>query len=237
MAFARQSGAPVHAVHLSAASALEAVRAAKTAGVDAHAETCPHYLAITEECYDADDPVECAQFVISPPIRSRGDQDALWAGLADGTLDLVATDHVPDRIGVEKAVAAHGAPFSDISNGAPGIETLLSVVWSKGVATGRLTPERAVDVLSTTPARLFGLQRKGAVETGRDADLVLWDPAARRRLTASDLHHTSDYTPYEGMEAIGAARDVWVRGSGVIRDRQFVGRRGHGKFVERAIAR
>jgi dihydropyrimidinase len=237
MAFARQSGAPVHVVHLSCAAALDAVRRAKAAGVDAHAETCPHYLALTLDRYDAPDPVDCARYVISPPLRAKADQDALWAGLADGTLDLVATDHVPDRVGVEKGLARDGIPFDQISNGAPGIETLLTVVWSEGVAKGRITPERAVDLLSTTPARLFGLRSKGAVEVGRDADLVLFDPAARRTLRAEDLHHTSDYTPYEGFEASGAVRSVWVRGAPVIRDGAFVGRRGHGRFLERAIAR
>lgn len=237
MAFARQSGAPVHVVHLSCAEALEAVRRAKAAGVDAHAETCPHYLALTAERYEAPDPVDCARYVISPPLRSNDDQDALWAGLADGTLDLVATDHVPDRVGVEKRLAADGVPFDRISNGAPGIETLLAIVWSAGVATGRLTPERAVDLLSTSPARLFGLRRKGAIDIGRDADIVLWDPRPRRTIRASDLHHTSDYTPFEGVEAAGAVRGVWVRGRPVIRDDAFVGSRGHGRFVERAIAR
>jgi dihydropyrimidinase len=237
MAFAQQAEAPVHVVHLSCASALDAVRAAKAAGADVHAETCPHNLALTDDRYAAEDPVDCARYVISPPLRSPGDQDALWAGLADGTLDLVATDHVPDRVGVEKAEAGRGVPFSDISNGAPGIETLLSIVWSHGVARGRLTPERAVDLLATTPARLFGLRGKGAVAPGLDADLVLWDPAARRRLTATDLHHTSDYTPYEGFELSGAVQSVWVRGSPVIRDGAFVGRRGHGRFVERSTAR
>jgi dihydropyrimidinase len=235
MAFARQAAAPVHVVHLSAAGALDAVRRAKAAGVAAHAETCPHYLALTADRYEEPDPVDCARYVISPPLRSRADQDALWAGLADGTLDLVATDHVPDRVGVEKALAGDGVSFDRISNGAPGIETLLAIVWSEGVAKGRLTPERAVDLLSTTPSRRFGLGRKGAVEVGRDADLVLFDPAARRTLRASDLHHTSDYTPYEGFELSGAVRSVWVRGEPVIRDGAFVGRRGHGRYQERRI--
>ncbi|MBA2315973.1 MAG: dihydropyrimidinase [Chloroflexi bacterium] len=237
MAFARLAEAPVHVVHLSSAGALEAVRAARDAGVEAHAETCPHYLALTDERYDAPDPLDCARYVISPPLRSTDDQAALWAGLADGTLDLVATDHVPDRVGVEKAVARDGVPFDQISNGAPGIETLLAVVWSEGVARGRLTPERAVDLLSTSPARMFGLRRKGAIEPGMDADLVLFDPAALRTMRASDLHHTSDYTPYEGFKIAGAVRCVWVRGSPVVRDGAFVGRRGHGRFVERSIAR
>jgi dihydropyrimidinase len=233
LAFARMAEAPVHIVHLSSAEALDAVRMAKAAGVRVSAETCPHYLALTEERYDDPDPVSCARFVISPPLRTAADRDALWAGLADGSLDLVATDHVPDRLAVEKAEAARGVPFNQISNGAPGIETLLTLVYSEGVAPGRLTVERLVDLLSTTPARRFGLADKGALEVGRDADLVLFDPAARRTIRAVDLHHTSDYTPYEGLEVIGAVRDVFVRGRAVIRNGLFEGMRGAGQFLER----
>ena len=233
MAFARMSGAPVHVVHLSSLAALEAVREAKRAGVRATAETCPHYLVLTEERYDDPDPVSCARFIIAPPLRSPADRDALWAGLADGSLDLVATDHVPDRRAVEKAEAARGAPFNEISNGAPGIETLLTLLYSEGVARGRLSIERLVDLLSTTPARRFGMARKGSIEVGRDADLVVFDPAARRTLRANDLHHTSDYTPYEGMAVSGAVRHVFVRGMPVVRNGEFVGRRGAGTFVER----
>ncbi|HYN69849.1 MAG TPA: amidohydrolase family protein, partial [Candidatus Eisenbacteria bacterium] len=104
------------------------------------------------------------------------------------------------------------------------------------VAKGRLTIERLVDLLATTPARLFGLTGKGAVEVGRDADLVLFDPAARRTLTAADLHHTSDYSPYEGFEIQGAVRDVFVRGRPIVRNQQFVGDRGFGQFVPRVTA-
>jgi dihydropyrimidinase len=188
---------------------------------------------LTEERYDDPDPVSCACFVISPPLRSPADRDALWEGLADGSLDLVATDHVADRLAVEKAEAGKGVSFDQISNGAPGIETLLTLIHSEGVAKGRITPERMVDLLATTPARRFGLASKGALEVGRDADLVLFDPAARRTMRAADLHHTSDYTPYEGIEVSGAVRSVFVRGRPVIRDGAFVGRRGAGAFVER----
>lgn len=235
MAFARMAGAPVHVVHLSSAAALHEVRAARAAGVAVSAETCPHYLVLTEERYDDPDPASCARFVISPPLRSLADRDALWAGLADGSLDLVATDHVPDRLAVEKAEAARGVPFNQISNGAPGIETLLTLLYSEGVARGRLTLERMVDLLSTTPARRFGLGRKGVLEVGRDADIVVFDPTPSRTIRATDLHHTSDYTPYEGHWATGAVRDVLVRGQPVIREGQFVGRRGAGAFVEREI--
>jgi dihydropyrimidinase len=233
LAFARATGSPVHVVHLSSAAALDEVRRAKAAGVRVTAETCPHYLALTEERYEDPDPVRCAAYVISPPLRSAADRDALWEGLADGTLDLIATDHVPDRLDREKAEAAAGVPFDRISNGAPGIETLLAIIYGEGVAQKRITVERMVDLLSTTPAARFGMARKGALEVGRDADLVVFDPAARRTLNATDLHHTSDYTPYEGFALEGAVRDVIVRGRDVISDGRFVGRRGFGRFLER----
>jgi dihydropyrimidinase len=236
MAFARAADVPVHVVHLSSRAALEHVGEAKARGVRAHAETCPHYLALTDARYAATDLASVAECVISPPLRPQSDQDALWAGLAGGALDLIATDHVPDRMAVEKAEAVRGTPFNLISNGAPGIETLLTVAYAEGVAKGRLTVERMVDLVATTPARLFGLERKGAIEPGRDADLVLFDPAARRTLRAADLHHTSDYTPYEGLDVAGAVRSVFVRGRPVIRDGAFVGGRGAGRFVGRTRA-
>jgi dihydropyrimidinase len=233
MEFARATGAPVHVVHLSSAAALAEVRRAKAAGIRAHAETCPHYLVLDESRYELPDE-ECVRSVISPPLRSRADVEALWAGVADGTLDLAATDHVPDRLAVEKKVPA--PPFDRISNGAPGIETLLTLLYSEGVARARISVERMVDLLATTPARLFGLGSKGSVAPGLDADLVLFDSSARRTLTAGALHHTSDYTPYEGLEVSGAVRSVFVRGRAVVRDDEFLGERGYGRFVERSIA-
>ena len=162
--------------------------------------------------------------VISPPLRTRPDVDALWAGLRDGVLDIVASDHVPDRLDTEKQVPA--PPFPQISNGAPGIETLLSVVYSEGVAKGRIGVERMVEVLATTPSRLFGLPSKGAIEAGRDADLVLLDPTEHHTMRQADLHHTSDFTPYEGLEMTGAIREVLVRG-------RRIGEQD-GRFLERS---
>jgi dihydropyrimidinase len=233
IAFARMADAPLHIVHLSSAAALEEVRRGKAAGVRVSAETCPHYLVLTEDRYDDPDPVSTARYLISPPLRTPADRDALWAGLADGSLDLVATDHVPDRLAIEKAPAARGVPFNEISNGAPGIETLLAILYSEGVAKGRITLERMVELLAATPARRFGLADKGALEIGRDADIVLFDPAARRTIRAADLHHTSDYTPYEDLDVTGAVRSVFVRGRAVISDGAFVGQRGFGRFIER----
>jgi dihydropyrimidinase len=236
IAFARAADAPVHVVHLSCAEAMRYVAEAKASGVRAHAETCPHYLTLTEERYEEPDPLTCARSLISPPLRSAADRDALWDGLASGALDLVATDHVADRLAVEKAGAAQGVPFDKISNGAPGIETLLATVFDGGFAQGRITVERMVDLLATTPAGLFGFDRKGAIEVGRDADIVLFDPAARRTIRASELHHTSDYTPYEGLDISGQVRSVFVRGNAVIREGSLVGQRGFGQFVERGTA-
>ena len=236
MAFARAADAPVYVVHLSSAAALRQLREARAAGVRAFAETCPHYLALDESRYDASDEVDVACAVITPPLRPRSDQEALWSGLSAHDLDLVASDHVPDRRAVEKAEAAAGIPFDRISNGAPGIETLLSIVYSEGVATGRISVERMVDLLATTPARLFGFSRKGAIEPGRDADIVVFDPASPHPIRAADLHHSSDYTPYEGLGAAGAVRDVFVRGRAVVRGGAFVGWRGFGQFVERERA-
>lgn len=233
VAFARVLDAPIHVVHVSSADALRAVREAKAVGVRAYAETCPHYLVLTDERYSHPDPATTARFIISPPLRSPADQAALWSGLADGSLDLVASDHVPDRDAVEKALAAQGVSFDQISSGAPGIETLLALAYSDGVVAGRLTLERMVDLLSTTPARLFGLRRKGSLEVGLDADIVLLDPATARTIRAADLHHTSDYTPYEGHRVAGSVRSVFLRGRAVVRDGAFVGDRGYGRFVER----
>ncbi len=229
---ARVSRAPLYVVHLSCAEALAHVRAARAEGLPVYAETCPHYLTLTDERYDAP-PEEAARFVVSPPLRGPGQPAALWGGLAVGDLALVATDHVPDRVAVEKR--SWRESFDRISNGGPGIETLVSLVYSEGVARGRIGLERMVDILATTPARLFGLGSKGALEVGLDADVVLFDPTARRTIHAADLHHTSDYTPYEGLEVHGAVRSTIVRGAFVVRDGAFVGRRGYGRFVERAL--
>jgi dihydropyrimidinase len=234
IALARAADAPVYIVHLSCADALAEVAAAKARGWPVYAETCPHYLTLTDARYEAPDEQEVIRSVISPPLRSEADRGALWLGLRAGGLDLVATDHVPDRLAVEKRCPA--PPFPQISNGAPGIETLLSVVYSEGVAGGQISVERMVDLLATTPARLFGLAGKGAIEVGRDGDLVLFDPNAKLTIRQSELHHTGDFTPYEGREVRGAIRSVFQRGAAVIRDGAFVGSRGSGRFLERAIA-
>jgi len=232
IALARAAGASVYIVHLSSADALAEVVTAKARGWPVYAETCPHYLSLTADRYANPDEAEVIRSVISPPLRTDADRQALWLGLRAGGLDLVGSDHVPDRLAVEKRVPA--PPFPQISNGAPGIETLLAVVHGVGAARGEVTLERMVDLLATTPARLFGLKDKGTIEAGKDADLVLFDPSATRTIRQANLHHTSDFTPYEGMEVRGVVRTVLARGQPVVRDGIFVGRRGAGRFIERA---
>ncbi|HYI66290.1 MAG TPA: dihydropyrimidinase [Candidatus Limnocylindrales bacterium] len=223
---AHRADAPLYIVHLSCDEALEAVAEAKQRGQPVYAETCPHYLTFTDAVYGESDEAEVIKRVISPPLRTQADVDALWTGLRDGVLDVVGSDHVPDRLDTEKRVPA--PPFPEISNGGPGIETLMAVVYSEGVARGRITIERMTEVLATAPARIFGLPSKGAIEVGRDADLVIWDPAVDRALGQADLHHTSDYTPYEGMAVRGAIADVIVRGLAM--------GESSGRFLERRLA-
>ena len=186
----------------------------------------PHYLSLTEDRYAPPDEGEVIKSVISPPLRSDSDRQAMWLGLSRGGLDLVGSDHVPDRLAVEKRVPA--PPFPQISNGAPGIETLMSVVFPRA-AKGRITVERMVDVLATKPARLFGLPTKGAI--GRDADVVLLEPAADRTIRRGGPCTASDFTPYGSIrprlgDPIGLVRGRWVIGAG-----EFVGDRGSGQFV------
>jgi dihydropyrimidinase len=224
---ARRAEAPLYIVHLSCAEALDAVADAKSRGEPVYAETCPHYLTLTDALYEDPDDAEVVKRIVSPPLRSVADVDALWAGLREGVLDVVGSDHVPDRLDAEKAVPC--PPFPEISNGGPGIETLLSVVYSEGVVKRRIGVERMVEVLSTNPARLFGLPTKGGIEVGRDADIVLFDPGARRTLRQADLHHTSDYTPFEGLELTGEVRETLLRG-------RPLGDAPPGRFIERRLS-
>jgi dihydropyrimidinase len=222
---ARRAEAPLYIVHLSAAGALDAVAEAKSRGEPVYAETCPHYLAFTDELYAHPDEAEVLKRVISPPLRSRADVEALWDGLRDGVLDVVASDHVPDRLDTEKRLPPPA--FPEISNGAPGVETLLGALYGLGAATGRISIERLVELLAANPARLFGLPAKGAVEPGRDADLVVWDPRVRRVITQAEMHHSSDFTPFEGVEVAGAPVLVLLRGEPAAA--------GRGRFLTRRL--
>jgi dihydropyrimidinase len=237
IALAEMAGAPVYIVHLSAAQALARVREARARGLPAYAETCPQYLFLSEDEYRAPG-FEGAKFVMSPPLRPRWHQDELWRGLADGDLQVVATDHCPFCMkegfrGLPRQKELGLDDFSRIPNGAPGVETRL-VLMHDGVRAGRLSLARMVDACATAPARLFGLYpRKGTIAVGSDADVVLFDPGKPLTLAAETLHMRVDYSPYEGWALRGAPTLVLSRGEVVIEGGEFVGRAGRGRYLAR----
>ena len=231
IALAEMAGAPVYIVHLTCAEALQEVRRGRERGVRVLAETCPQYLLLSEDLCDTPD-FSGAKFVLSPPLRARENQAVLWCALESGELDVVGTDHCPWFYRGQKERGLHD--FRAIPNGLPGIETRLPLLFSEGFAHGRLSLPRLVAVCSTNPARIFGLYPlKGAIAPGSDADLVVVDPEARVTLRHERLHQNVDYTPYEGLDLHGYPVLTLRRGEVIVRDGQFVGRRGAGEFLRR----
>lgn len=207
---ARRAGAEAYVVHLSTREGLEVIRNARKAGQQVWAETCPQYLALTEEVYRQPG-FEGAKFVCSPPIRSKADQDSLWDALQRDEIQVVATDHCSFTL-AQKALGRED--FSLIPNGLPGIEHRASLLYTLGVRQGRISPVQMCALLSENPAKIFGMYpRKGSLQVGADADLVIWDPNASRVVTAQRQNQNVDYTPYEGMRLWGEARMVLLRGT------------------------
>jgi dihydropyrimidinase len=231
---AEVAGAPVYIVHLSSRDALAEVRAARRRGTAAWAETCPQYLFLSLDDLDRPD-FEGAKFVCSPPLRPRDHQEDLWQGLVAGDLQAVATDHCPFDYRGQKELGR--GDFRLIPNGLPGVEDRVDLIHHGGVVAGRFGPERWVDLVSTTPAKLFGLfPRKGTIAPGSDADLVVYDHARRRTISAATHHMNVDYSCYEGLEIQGRADLVMSRGTVLVRDGTWVGPAGHGRFLRRAPA-
>ncbi|MFN8062392.1 MAG: dihydropyrimidinase [Vicinamibacterales bacterium] len=231
IALAEIADVPIYIVHLSAAEALEMVTEARDRGIPAFAETCPQYLFLSEDNYD-EPGFDGAKYVMSPPLRSKATQDRLWRGLAYNDLQAIATDHCPFCMKEQKEMG-HG-DFSKIPNGAPGIETRMSLVYDGGVRPGRISLNRFVELTSTSPAKIFGLfPRKGTIAPGSDADIVVFDPTRTVTLSARTHHMKVDYNPYEGRQVTGVAETVLSRGRLIIKDGLFVGRVGAGTFLRR----
>jgi dihydropyrimidinase len=231
IALAELARVPIYIVHLSSADALEKVRQARDMGVPAYAETCPQYLFLSSDNYE-EPGFDAAKYVMSPPLREKWHQDVLWRGLAKNDLQVISTDHCPFCMSEQKELGKND--FSRIPNGAPGIETRLTLVHNGGVRSGRISLNRFVDLCSTTPAKMFGLfPRKGTIAVGSDADLVVFDPDADRTLSAKTLHMRVDYNPYEGTRVKGAPSIVISNGSVIIEDGRFVGKKGAGRFLKR----
>jgi dihydropyrimidinase len=232
IALAEIAGVPVYIVHLSAAEALEMVAEARDRGLPAFAETCPQYLFLSYDNYEEPD-FAGAKYVMSPPLREKATQDRLWRGLAFDDLQAISTDHCPFCMKEQKELGRND--FSRIPNGAPGIETRMSLVYDGGVRAGRISLNRFVELTSTSPAKIFGLfPRKGTIAPGSDADIVVFDPNRTITLSAATLHMNVDYNPYEGRRVTGATDTVLSRGRLVIDSGKFVGRPGSGSFLKRA---
>ena len=230
---AEMAGVPLYVVHLSAAEALEKIAEARDRGLPAHAETCPQYLFLSYENYE-EPGFEGAKYVMSPPLRAKGNEEALWRGLATNDLQTVSTDHCPFCMKGQKELGQ--GDFSKIPNGAPGIETRMSLLYDGGVVRNRISVNRFVELTSTSPAKIFGLfPKKGTIAPGSDADLVVFDPNRKITLSAKTLHHRVDYTPYEGRVVQGAADTVISRGEVIVENGTFVGRAGRGSFLKRKV--
>ncbi len=226
--FLEMTGAKGYVVHLSNALALKATLDAKARGVDISIEgVAPHFLldkSLTEG-------PDGANFVMSPPLRDKSNQAALWKALEDGQIDTVGTDHCPFDVG-QKAMGKNN--FTLIPNGIPAIEDRVNLMYTYGVSRGGLSLHRFVDALSTRPAQLFGLYpRKGAIEVGSDADLVVYDPAYRGHISAAASHMNVDYSAFEGWEIDGRPEVVTVRGQIAVQGGQFVGEPGRGQLLRR----
>jgi dihydropyrimidinase len=231
IALAEMAGVPIYIVHLSAAEALEMVTQARDRGLPAYAETCPQYLFLSYDNYE-EPGFDGAKYVMSPPLRGKETHDRLWRGLASNDLQAVSTDHCPFCMKEQKELGRDD--FSKIPNGAPGIETRMSLVFDGGVRTGKIGLNRFVELTSTSPAKIFGLfPRKGTVAPGSDADLVVFDPNRKVTLSAKTLHMKVDYNPYEGREVTGTADTVLSRGRVIVDKGKFVGRAGAGTFLKR----
>jgi dihydropyrimidinase len=232
IALAEMAGAPIYIVHLSCNDALEKVREARDRGLPVYAETCPQYLYLSLENMDAPG-FEGAKYVFTPPLREKWHQEKLWNGLKRDHLQVVSTDHCPFCFKEQKELGI--GDFTKIPNGGPGIEHRMSLIFSGGVAQGRFNVNRFVELVSTTPAKLFGLYpRKGTIAVGSDADLVIFDPERKHTISVKTHHMRVDYSMFEGIQVTGMPDVVLSRGSVVVENDKFVGHAGAGEFLRRA---
>ncbi len=235
IALADMAGAAVYIVHLSNEYALAELKHMQRRGARALAETCTQYLVLSIEEQMPGRSWDEAKFVFTPPLREKRHQAPLWEALADGTLDVVSTDHCPFTM-AQKALGRDN--FAKIPNGGPGVENRLQILWHFGVNSGRLAPERFVALAAANPARIFGMDRqKGTIAEGFDADVLLWDPEADYTITAATQCMANDYNLFEGWAVKGNAAKVFSRGElmvdNTVRPGAFLGKAGRGRFLRR----
>ena len=223
---------PVVIVHLSTKEALLEVMRARARGQQVYVETCPHYLLLDDSRYDQPDYSAAARFVCAPPLRKQADQEALWAALADGTIQTVSTDHCSFTLTQKDAGKGD---FTKIPGGLPGVETRGILLYSEGVAKGRIPAEKMAEVLAENPAKLYGaFPRKGILAAGSDADIVVIDPTKTGLITASDQIANVDYTPFEGFRTQGVIEQVYLRGQLAV-DHGEVQTGKIGQFIPRGV--
>lgn len=233
-AMSERLSAPVMIFHVSCASALHEVSKARARGALVFAETCPHYLFMTEDILDKPG-VEGAKWMCSPPQRRAEDLDALWRGLSQGDIDLISSDHAPYRFDKSGKLKAGPAPaFPDIANGMPGLETRMPLLFDAIFAGGRLAHTAFTQLTSTAAADIYGLTQKGRLQIGADADIVLWDREKTYTYGADDLHDNVGYNPYEGHQIKGWPVDVFLRGKRIVTDGTLTAMPGQGRWIDRS---
>ena len=201
---------PVVIVHLSTKEALDEVMRARARGQKVYVETCPHYLLLDDALYRQPEFTDSARYVCAPPLRTKADQALLWKALANGAIQTVSTDHCSFTL---RQKDAGRDDFTKIPGGLPGVETRGVLLYSAGVAEGRITKEQMCALLSENPAKLYGAYpRKGVLAAGSDADIVVYDPAADTTISAADQLSAAGYTPFEGFRTHGSISQVWLRG-------------------------
>lgn len=225
------AGAPLCIAHVTSAGAARHVADARARGAAVTAETCPQYLVLDDSVYDPALGCEVAKFVCSPPMRAAGHRDALWEALAAGSIQQVSSDHAPFRYEGQKTGGCDN--FTEIPNGLPGIETRLPILFTEGVVAGRLSPSRFVELTATGPAAIFGLERKGRLDVGMDADVIIVDPERETVVDPAVLHSDVDYSPYQGMRLRGFPSWTISRGEVIVDDGEMVAERGRGRLIER----
>lgn len=231
MTFAELTGAPVYIVHLSCHEALREALRGSARGVRVWVETLIQYLLCDKT--DAEKPdFEGAKFVMSPPLRDKRNQDVLWNGLRSGFVSTLATDHAPFDFQTQKQMGM--GDFTKIPNGIPSLEDRINLYFTYGVKRNRIDLHQFVQTASTAAAKIFGLfPRKGTIQPGADADLVVYDPTYRGKISATTQHINVDYSAFEGTEIEGRPHVVTVRGKVAARNGQFVGEPGRGRFLRR----
>lgn len=231
MTFAEMTGAPVYIVHLSCREALEEAIRARLRGVQVWVETLIQYLTIDKTYAELPD-FEGAKFVMSPPLRDKANQEVLWNGLRQGLINTVGTDHAPFDFVGQKPMGKDD--FTKIPNGIPALEDRINLLYTYGVKRGKFDLHTLVNVASTNAAKIFNLfPRKGTIQPGSDADLVVYDPAYRGKLSVKTQVMNIDYNAYEGWDIEGRPSVVTVRGEVAVRDGKFVGTPGRGQFLKR----